>query len=118
MKLTVKELLDLKPGLEKLIAQDLPVKVAYKVSKILKKLQSEYELFDSRKMVLFEKYGEKKEDGNVQVKNEHIAAFNKDFGEMVEIEIEADISKIKVEDLEGATMSSIDMVNLGVLIEE
>lgn len=41
MKLSLKTIVEVKPSLKKLIAQDLPIKISYKIIKIHKMLQCE-----------------------------------------------------------------------------
>ena len=113
----LKELVNLKPSLEKLIVQDLPIKIAYKLSKLVKRLNEEYVIYSKNKNNLFEKYGTKEKE-KITVKPENMKQFKKDLEELLEIEVKMNIDKIKLSDLNTIKISTIDMTNLDILIEE
>ena len=109
----------IKPSLQKLIAQDVPIKIAFKVGKIIKVLDSEYTVFEESKKKLFEKHGEENIEKNLEVKPENMKVFTKELNELLSIEVDIDIEKIKLEDLgEEVKLSPIDASNLDILIEE
>ena len=94
-------------ALSKLNNAQLPIKVAYAISKNVNKIESESKVYNTEKAKLVNKYGEKDkegklkvgENGNVSLKEEHIEDYNRDIKELLSIENEMDIHMIKLDDL-------------------
>lgn len=94
-------------ALSKLNNAQLPIKVAYAISKNVNKIESELKVYNTEKAKLVNKYGEKDkegklkvgENGNVSLKEEHIEDYNRDIKELLSIENEMDIHMIKLDDL-------------------
>jgi len=119
MKIKVRKLVEMKPSLQKLITQDIPVKTAFKVGKTIKVLEKEYEVYEESKRKLFKKYGEENIDGNLKIKEENIKVFNEDLEELMNIEVDIELQKIKIGELgEDTKLAGIDMFNLDILLEE
>ena len=120
MKLSMKKLTQIKPSLQKLLSQDIPVKTSFKLTKWIKTLNPEYESFEESRKKLFEKYGTKNIEGNLEIKPEKAVIFNKEFKELLKIEVDVKLDKIKLEDLgEKIEISPLDLSNLvEILIKE
>lgn len=94
-------------ALSKLNNVQLPIKVAYAISKNVNKIESELKVYNTEKAKLVNKYGEKDkegklkvgENGNVPLKEEHIEDYNRDIKELLSIENEIDIHMIQLDDL-------------------
>lgn len=94
-------------ALSKLNNAQLPIKVAYAISKNVNKIESELKVYNTEKAKLVNKYGEKDkegklkvgENGNVPLKEEHIEDYNRDIKELLSIENEIDIHMIQLDDL-------------------
>ena len=94
-------------ALSKLNNAQLPIKVAYAISKNVNKIESELKVYNTEKAKLVNKYGEKDkegklkvgENGNVSLKEEHIEDYNRDIKELLSIENEIDIHMIQLDDL-------------------
>ena len=63
MQITIAEIINAKPAIEKLTQQTLPARKSYQISKLLKALNDEYELFESTRVELVKKYGAINDDG-------------------------------------------------------
>lgn len=93
--------------LGKLNNAQLPIKVAYAISKNVNKIESELKAYNAEKAKLIDKYAEKDEKGelktneigNVILKEEHIEDWNRDIAELLSIENEIDIHMINLDDL-------------------
>lgn len=93
--------------LGKLNNAQLPIKVAYAVSKNVNKIESELKVYNTEKAKLIDKYGVKDEEGkliadeygNVNIKEEHREDWNRDIKELLSIENEIDIHMIQLDDL-------------------
>ena len=112
--------------LKKLAGQSLRGKVAFQISKILKKLEDELTLFNNTRVDIIKKYSETDENGeliadengNVKLKEETIAEFNKEITELLNMEIEIDANKIALKDIEDVDFTPAEMTLLMPLIEE
>lgn len=110
MKLSNEKILNTINVLGNLNNAQLPIKVAYAVSKNINKIESELKAYNTEKAKLIDKYSEKDEEGkvisneqgHVTIKNEHIEDWNRDINELLSIENEVDIHNIQLNDLLNA----------------
>lgn len=88
MKLSLLTIVNAKPTLEKLAGLSLPIKVAYRVSKILNKVASEFKDFEDSRIKLIRKFGTEQEGGNIEVLEENKTKFFAEMNELLTEEIE------------------------------
>ena len=115
-------------ALSKLNNAQLPIKVAYAISKNVNKIESELKVYNTEKAKLVNKYGEKDkegklkvgENGNVSLKEEHIEDYNRDIKELLSIENDMDIHLIKLDDLLNSdyNISPSELSAIDFMIEE
>ena len=115
-------------ALSKLNNAQLPINVAYAISKNVNKIESELKVYNTEKAKLVNKYGEKDkegklkvgENGNVSLKEEHIEDYNRDIKELLSIENEMDIHMIKLDDLLNSdyNISPSELSAIDFMIEE
>jgi len=116
-KVKLNTLLNAKNAIEKLMKQDLPVMVSFKISQFCKRYNKEYTVFIEKKKKLFEEYGEEKE-GRFKIKEENSEQFNEDIKKLLNTEVTLEIEKIKLVSLATIQLSPMDLNNLEILIEE
>ena len=114
--------------LGKLNNSQLPIKVAYAISKNVNKIESELKVYNSEKARLIDKYGVKDEEdkliadeyGNVNIKEEHKEDWNRDIKELLSIENEIDIHMIQLDDLLNSdySISPAELATIDFMIEE
>lgn len=112
--------------LKKLAGQPLRGKVAFQISKILKKLEDELTLFNDTRVEIIKKYSQTDENGNlitdengnVKLNENTIAEFNKEITELLNTEIEINCDKIALKDIENIDFTPAEMTLLMPLIEE
>ena len=114
--------------LGKLNNAQLPIKVAYAISKNVNKIESELKAYNAEKAKLIDKYAEKDEKGelktneigNVILKEEHIEDWNRDIAELLSIENEMDIHMIQLDDLLNSNynISPAELTAIDFMIEE
>ena len=114
--------------LGKLNNAQLPIKVAYAISKNVNKIESELKAYNAEKAKLIDKYAEKDEKGelktneigNVILKEEHIEDWNRDIAELLSIENEIDIHMINLDDLLNSNynISPAELVVIDFMIAE
>jgi len=127
MKIKLGELNIVLESLNKLIDKEISIKTSYKISKLIKQLVNEYDIFEEKRMKLINKYAEKDEIGNVRVDKENNSVFildnnkekfNKEINELVNIKVEIIVEKVRLDDLGDIMVSPRDLFNLDFLFEE
>lgn len=107
-------------------ARPLPVKVSYAISKNLKKLQKEAELYDEERAKLLKRCGVKKEDGTLNVQEDGTVnimpeckeEWTKGLNELLNIEVEIDIHEFSIEELSNFNMSVQEMNMIDFMLKE
>lgn len=122
----IKDIVNSQNSLQKLLGVSLPVKVSYKLSKLVTKLQPELDLFNKEKDKLIEKYGEKDDKGVVSIKQDspNMPKFAKEIDELAEMEVSIDFGdgkpfeKISVADLGDVKIEAQDLISLSYLLND
>jgi hypothetical protein len=117
---------DIVYSMKELVEKDLQIKVAYKLSKLLKILDNENQTFEEQRVKLFQKYGEKDEDGNlktyegdkINIAKDNLKLFNTEFKELCNIEINIDFEPIKLDDLGDIKLKTLTLYGLSDFIVE
>ncbi|WP_278682862.1 DUF1617 family protein [Paraclostridium bifermentans] len=127
MKLTNRQIVDDAIFLKELTQRQFPIKVSYAIAKNVSKIENELIVYNKEREKLLNKYAIKGDDGNIlidennklKIKDEYIDDWNKDINELLDIEIEIDIHKFKLEDLiNGAdSISPADLMVIDYMIE-
>ena len=122
MELTVKELLDMSASLKKLLNESMPIKTAYKLSRMVKSIDGETKTYNEKKNELVGKYGEKvgrgmqinqeieTPEGNIP--NPKFIEFLKDLEEIQSVKIELPDIKVKIDELGDINFPAVDLSNL------
>lgn len=105
--------------LNKLFSASLPVKVAYRLSKIQKVVGSEAEKYQELRMAIVNKFGVKDdagelvsdESGNVKLMEDKIEDVVSEMNDLHDIELELP-SKIKIDDLETIELTAYELTIL------
>ncbi len=120
MKIKLKELLEKKKSLDKLLMKDLPAKLAYRVNRITDKIISEFKQASKVQDRLWKKYGTPMKDNKdkLELTDEAREKFNKEWDELLEQEITLPATKVPFDCIEGTTLSALDFNNIGCFIEE
>lgn len=113
MKLSNEKILNTINNSESLLKKQLPVKVSYAITKNITKLETEIKAYSKEREKLIEKYS----DGE-GIKPEYAKAWGKDIRELLEIEIEIEIHKFKLEALEGYDISPAEIMLIEYMVEE
>jgi len=120
MKITGKDLKACTQSLTKILGKEMDFKLSYRLRKIAKKVKGETEDLEQARFDLIKKYGEKQKGNVYQVKDEHLDVCTKEIDELLDIEIDLDISLIPFEVIDKAKieLSPIDVALLERFIEE
>ena len=124
---SLREVIESTQVLQKLAQKSLRGRAAFQISKLLKQLENELELFNTTRMNLIQKYGEKDENGelareegtdNIKLMEDKIVDFNNEFNELLNSKIEINGEAIKLEDIENEDFTPAEMSILMPFISE
>ena len=129
MKIKTGDLRNIGSGLMEILKIELPVKPSYWLARIANKIGSEQKAFETTRMNLVKKHAKKDKKGNPLVIKDKdgkptnnydvpdIEAFNKEFNELTEQEIEINIDPIKLDALGDIKIKPVILAKLGKIIE-
>lgn len=120
IELTVNDLINSTEAIQKLLNLNLKAKTAYQVMRLAKAIEEEYNLFNQSRMDLIEKYGEKNPDNSLMtdeknnyiIKKEQIQIFSEEYEEVLNAPIVLNVEPISIDDLQDATLTANDMIEL------
>lgn len=117
--LSLKELVDIRDSLGRLLNAPLKIRASYRATKFSKKIVKELEDLDKARKELIIRYGERMDaDGNFKVKKENTEAFQKEYDSLLEETVELPVMKLTLEEIEVAGLTMLDVANLEFMIEE
>ena len=99
-------------SLVKLLSTDLPIKTAYRLSKLAKSIKKELEHIEEFRVNLVKKHGTVDDKGNTNVTPENLPAFNKDYSDLMNTECQVSFFEIKIHELGDAKLSALDILNI------
>ncbi|MBC8630257.1 DUF1617 family protein [[Eubacterium] tenue] len=126
MKLTNKKILNDAMTIGAISNKELPVKVSYALAKNISKIEKELQIYNTERERLIEKYSVKDDDNKtvidennqIKIQDKYLEDWNKDIKELQEIEVEIDIHKFKLEELNGYNMTAAELMAIEYMIEE
>lgn len=121
----ISNLLNSTEVLQKLSKTQLKAKTAWQVSKVLKLAEEEMQTFNDTRMEVLKKYAEKDENGelitdennNCKIIPDKISEFNDELTELLENNIELNVNKINIEDLNDIDFTPAEMNSLEAFID-
>lgn len=99
MTITIAQIKNAEPVLTKLFNEKLPVKISFRINKIINSITKDLENFETFRMKLFEKYGEIQNDSTRMIKPEHQEAFLQEINSLLREEVELPDVKLGLEEL-------------------
>lgn len=118
MVVTVNSIFSARPAFQQLVKQSFPVKVAYTLGKIIRKVDQELQDFEKQRIALVEKYsGEPDSDGNKTVSAEKIPLFAKEVEELLGLEVDLDVPMIPLSWLDGTQLTPEQMILIDFAID-
>lgn len=117
MKVSLFEVYSSVSVLNKLVDLSLPAKSSYKFVKIMRKFNDELKMLEEERQKLINKYGEEK-DGVVSVDEQNKQTFLKEFGDLLETQIEVDWEPISVDALGSVELSVAEITKIQFLFRD
>ena len=121
MKAKLSEVLDMKEPLGRLSNEKLPIKIAFKLSKVIKAIDEHLNDINTQRESLFKDLsveGKDDQKGQLVIPPENVDEFNKQWGELLGVEVELDFKPISFDDLPDVQLSSQDMLKLSLIFED
>ena len=127
MEITMKDIVNLAVPFNKLLGAQLPVKTAYKVAKIKKKIDEEITVYENFYREALQRYGAKDENGQIKISEDGTQylleegkeeEFKSRILEIQSIVINLDEPKISIQEMESLDFAPMELVALLPLIEE
>ena len=121
MKVKLGQIFAANPILGKLVEQQLPIRVAYRLTRLITRLNEEYYALDSQRIKLLEEYGTPVDgvEGQFQFTPENQAKFQEQFNELLSEDVELDWQPISIDDLGRQTNLSVkELSSIGFLFQE
>ena len=120
MKITLKELNAIKGSVAKLItAQGIPSRVCHRAISFTKKMTSEIEALEEVRLRLVRTYAAPYVEGvPMHVSDANLDNFNREFGEVLNLEVEIPDMKIALADLDHAGLTMQNYAALDFMIDD
>lgn len=117
IEFTLGELKNIEESIKKLVNSEIPIKISYRLSKIIAKLSTELSLFEEHRIALVRKYAETTEDesgtSQVKVSQENMPLFIEEFNTLLQEPVTIQFVPININSLgDNLNFSPLDMVNL------
>ena len=118
-KVTAKDIMDSVEVLKKLMEKDLKAKTSYKISRLVREVEKELNEINKTYQGIVIKYGEPSEENSDQyvVKENNIEEYNKEINEFLMSEVELNVNKIPIEELENENFTPTEIIKLEPFME-
>lgn len=125
MKLTNSTIINSIEALKIISSKELDVRTSFKIAKNIKAIDNISNIFTEEKRKLVSKYGTKDEEGKLKVDDngvseihkDNLDEWNKSYMELLNIENEVEIQKVKLSDLD-VRLSAQELLAIEYMIEE
>jgi len=119
MEIELNDLLKMKEPLQRLINEKLPLKVAFRLNKLIKTVQENANIVEEERVKLVTRMGKKnKKTGEIKVPDEKVQEFQESFLELMQEKIIIDDFKFSIENFEKVELTAADMNTLDFMFEE
>lgn len=106
------EIRNMKDPLGSLLDKEIPIKVAWKLNKLVKSFDKELGEIEEFRINLIKKLGVEGEDGNVQVQEDKMADFVTEFNQLLTQTVEIEFDGLDIEAFGEVNLSARDAMIL------
>lgn len=123
IRVTLRDVLEGQEALQKLSNQQLPGRTAFRIGRLLKKLEDVLTSYNEVRTSLLEKYAKHKEDGSFEVndKNEYIFedvnVFIEEMNKLIMEEVEVEADPIDFKSIENVSFTPVEVTLLEPFIK-
>lgn len=119
MRIKLGALVSAQESFKKLFAEEsFTIKFKWQLMKVKKAIDAETQQYEEQRIDLVKKYGIDVGNNQLTVQPDKMQEFMSKIGELLDLDVDLRISKIKLEDLEGVKLTAEDMVHLEPFISE
>lgn len=118
MNLQCKDIFVLYETLMKIKDSKVPVTTGFAIVRNIKALAPEYESIMEMRNSIIRSYGEDLGNGQISVPDDKLAAANAELNKVLDTEVEVNLTKLKLSQLENLELSIEDIEKLYPIIEE
>lgn len=118
MKVTLAQLVNSQPALNKILEKEVEAQLAFRLGKIAKAIRSELNELDEVRSRLIKQLGAPVEgqDGKWRVTSENEPKFHEEMTKLLSEEVELDISELSLYELEGIKFTPAEMSQIDFLL--
>ena len=116
MTLTIAQILDCKPGMEKLLQATVPAATALRIARLAQKITAEHKTAHEEYLKLFERYGTRDAAGNIQVAEARMEEFRQELEPFLETEVNVEVDRIPLEGIEQVAMTAGEIGSIEVFL--
>ncbi len=106
MTLTIAQILDCKPGIERLLQATVPAATALRIARLAQKITAEHKTAYDEYTKLFERYGARDSAGNIKVPEARMEEFRRELEPFLATEISISVDRIPFSAIEQITMTA------------
>lgn len=118
MKITLEKLLGSADALKNLFNSEVPVTMAFKLSKTIKDAEENIKLFEESRLKLLKQYGEETSEDSYKISEENAPLIQKELDELLKTEVELTAEPLSVDKLGDIKMTSADVYALSWLFTD
>jgi hypothetical protein len=119
MKITLREINEIRPSLESLLKISIPAKISFKLGRLCNQIRNEFKECENQRENLIKKYGqEDKEKGEIRVLPENIEKFTNELRSLLEVEVDLNFDPVSIGDFGEINLPVELMANLHMFIKE
>ena len=120
IRVALRDILEGQEALQKLSNQQLPGRIAFRIGRLIKKLEEVLTSYNEVRNNLLEKYAKRKEDGTFELNDkneyqfdeEHMKIFVEEMNKLVAEETSVEADPIKFSDIENLDFTPADITLL------
>ena len=120
MKITNREIVKIFNGIRTVEEKKLPVKLGFAINKNVKAMKGTAESYDAERTKILDKYGQKDEDGQLEISGDEYAltdkkAYAAEMNELLGIESELQVHTVTLDEIEKCDTEKFDALTPGEL---
>lgn len=120
MKITNREIVKIFNGIRTIEEKKLPVKLGFAINKNVKAMRGIAEAYDAERTKILDKYGQKDEDGQLEISGDEYAltdkkAYAAEMNELLGIESELQVHTVTLDEIEKCDTEKFDALTPGEL---
>ena len=123
MKIKLSDLLNAQKALNTLgEAKGLKASTAFTIARNIRAINPELEAYNTQYKAILDQYALKDDKGEVLIEDERITLTNaqkytEEVNDLLEVEVDIAISPVNIDDLEGADLTPIELMNIDFMIK-